>query len=166
MGFLRAVLSAYVNILNFGGRASRAQYWYFHLFLFLVGVGLVLAGVVLMTPETLLALEAKLRDPAYALASFFLFSLPSLSLLVRRLHDIDRSGFWCLIAFVPLVGALVLFVFSLLPGTEGPNRFGASSGPRRRAKPPKPSQRGPSTEEDRKAEVHALYLARVKQAPS
>ncbi|WP_424976391.1 DUF805 domain-containing protein [Dinoroseobacter sp. S124A] len=166
MGFLRAVLSAYINIVNFGGRANRAQYWCFHLYLTLLGLGLGMAGVMLATPETLAALEAKLREPAYVLGCFALFSLPSWSLLIRRLHDIDRSGFWWLIAFVPLVGAIVLFVFSLLPGSPGANRFGASPGTRRAPAPPKPSQRGPATEEDRKAEVHALYLARVKQAPS
>ncbi len=47
-----------------------------------------------------------------------------LALAVRRLHDIDRSGWWLLIGFIPFVGGIVLLVFSLLPGTRGPNRFG------------------------------------------
>jgi uncharacterized membrane protein YhaH (DUF805 family) len=50
--------------------------------------------------------------------------LTSLSLMVRRLHDTDRSGWWYLIAFVPFVGGIVLLVFTLLKGTPGPNRFG------------------------------------------
>jgi uncharacterized membrane protein YhaH (DUF805 family) len=50
--------------------------------------------------------------------------LPSLAAGVRRLHDTDRSGWWLLIALVPLVGAIVLLVFWVLEGTRGDNRFG------------------------------------------
>jgi uncharacterized membrane protein YhaH (DUF805 family) len=50
--------------------------------------------------------------------------LPNLAVTVRRLHEIDRSGWWMLIVFVPIVGAIVLFVFMCLRGTAGPNRFG------------------------------------------
>jgi uncharacterized membrane protein YhaH (DUF805 family) len=48
---------------------------------------------------------------------------------VRRLHDIDRSGWWTLIPLVPVVGAIVLFVFMCLRGTAGPNRFGPEPAP-------------------------------------
>ncbi|MDG4768408.1 DUF805 domain-containing protein [Solwaraspora sp. WMMD406] len=50
--------------------------------------------------------------------------LPSLAVGVRRLHDTDRSGWWLLIALIPIVGAIVLLVFFVLDGTHGPNRFG------------------------------------------
>jgi uncharacterized membrane protein YhaH (DUF805 family) len=43
---------------------------------------------------------------------------------VRRLHDTDHSGWWLLIIVVPIVGGLVLFVFQVLDGTRGDNRFG------------------------------------------
>ncbi|WP_366074962.1 DUF805 domain-containing protein [Phenylobacterium sp.] len=65
------------------------------------------------------------------LAVAFLGSaIPSLAVQFRRLHDIDRSAWWVLLNLIPLLGALVLFVFHLLPGTPGPNRF-----VRRRARP-------------------------------
>jgi uncharacterized membrane protein YhaH (DUF805 family) len=48
----------------------------------------------------------------------------NLSLAVRRLHDTDKSGFWIFIGLIPLIGAIVLLVFYLLPGTPGPNRHG------------------------------------------
>jgi uncharacterized membrane protein YhaH (DUF805 family) len=48
----------------------------------------------------------------------------SLPLLVRRLHDTDRSGFWIFLSLIPFVGGIVNFVFTLLEGTRGPNRFG------------------------------------------
>lgn len=163
MGFLRAVVSAYANIVNFSGRATRAEYWYYYLFVTLLSFSVV--GVILfaMPPEALVTLETEMTRPVYVLGSFVVFTLPGWSLLIRRLHDIDRSGFWWLIAFVPLVGALVLLVFCVLPGTHGQNRFGPPSGacgPRARETTPNP---GSLTEEDRKAEVHALYLARVRQ---
>ena len=50
--------------------------------------------------------------------------LPSIAVAVRRLHDTDRSGWWFLIGFVPIVGGIILLVFYVLEGTRGPNRFG------------------------------------------
>ncbi len=52
--------------------------------------------------------------------------LPSLGVSVRRLHDTDRSGWWLLILLVPLIGVIVLLVFSVSDSTPGSNRFGAS----------------------------------------
>ena len=48
----------------------------------------------------------------------------ALAVQVRRLHDIGRSGWWVFIALVPLVGAIVLFVFDVLPSENGANRYG------------------------------------------
>jgi uncharacterized membrane protein YhaH (DUF805 family) len=50
--------------------------------------------------------------------------LPGLGLGFRRLHDVDRSAWWALIAFIPLIGAIVLIFWACQPGTPGPNRFG------------------------------------------
>ena len=50
--------------------------------------------------------------------------VPYLAVIFRRLHDTDRSGWWILIAFIPLVGIIVLLVFLILKGNEGDNRFG------------------------------------------
>jgi uncharacterized membrane protein YhaH (DUF805 family) len=58
----------------------------------------------------------------YSLAVF----IPSLAVVIRRLHDTDRSGWWLLIFLIPLIGSLVLLVFLLLDGTPGDNRHGAS----------------------------------------
>ncbi|MDE2848914.1 MAG: DUF805 domain-containing protein, partial [Gemmatimonadota bacterium] len=50
--------------------------------------------------------------------------LPYLAVIVRRLHDTERTGWWMLIAFIPFVGVLILLVFLILQGTRGDNRFG------------------------------------------
>ncbi|GAA4409577.1 DUF805 domain-containing protein [Quisquiliibacterium transsilvanicum] len=50
--------------------------------------------------------------------------LPSLAVSVRRLHDIGRSGWWLLVSFIPLIGAIVLLVFALRDGDAGDNAYG------------------------------------------
>jgi hypothetical protein len=53
-----------------------------------------------------------------------IFLLPGIAVGVRRLHDVDRSGWWLLLAFIPLVGTIILIVWFCTRGTPGPNRFG------------------------------------------
>ena len=60
----------------------------------------------------------------FALAVF----LPSIAVTARRLHDIDKSGWWMLLLFVPLVGWIIVLVWMCTKGTLGPNRFGAANG--------------------------------------
>jgi uncharacterized membrane protein YhaH (DUF805 family) len=55
------------------------------------------------------------------------FLLPTATVMVRRLHDMNRSGQWLLIALVPVLGVVVLLVLALMPGTSGPNRYGVTS---------------------------------------
>ena len=61
------------------------------------------------------------------LAGLFVLAvfLPYLGVSVRRLHDINRSGWWILIGFVPLVGALLLIYWYVQPGTPGKNDYGS-----------------------------------------
>lgn len=106
MNFLEAIESGLRNYVQFEGRASRSEYWWFALFTVLA------AGPVSILSEW-----------ASGVAALLLF-LPSLAVAVRRLHDTDRSGWWLLIGLVPLVGTIVLLVFYLTRGTDGPNRFG------------------------------------------
>lgn len=50
--------------------------------------------------------------------------LPGIAVGVRRLHDIDRSGWWLLIIFVPIIGVIAVIYWACLKGTDGANRFG------------------------------------------
>ena len=52
--------------------------------------------------------------------------IPGIAVTIRRLHDSDRSGWWMLVALIPLLGALGLLVLMVLPGTQGANQFGQS----------------------------------------
>jgi uncharacterized membrane protein YhaH (DUF805 family) len=109
-------LSWYLEALKkyavFGGRSRRMEYWYFVLFNIIVSIVLGAIDALLGTLGLLSGL--------YGLAIL----IPSLAVTVRRLHDIDRSGWWILIALVPLIGTIVLLVFALLEGTPGTNRYG------------------------------------------
>ena len=113
-------LEALRKYATFEGRARRKEYWFFILFNVLAVVVLGIIDVVLGTSskETGLGLLSGL----YLLAVL----LPALAVTVRRLHDTDRSGWWILINFIPVIGAFVLLIFTLLDGTPGSNRFGPS----------------------------------------
>ena len=100
---------------EFSGRANRAEYWIFFLVNALITFFLIfLIPIIGLRPIWMII-------ALFCLGTF----IPSLSVFVRRLHDTDRSGWWYFISFVPLVGGIVLLVFTLLPGTPGTNRFGA-----------------------------------------
>lgn len=108
MSFIDAVNSCFRQYVGFSGRAARSEFWWFTLFGLLVGVA---AGIV--DP----------RNTIGALISLALL-LPSLAVGVRRLHDTGRSGWWLLIALVPIAGLIVLIVFFVSGGDPGANRFG------------------------------------------
>ncbi len=111
----------YIDVLRkytvFEGRARRKEYWIFALIsaLILIFLSLIdeMTGWKVWDDEGVLSL-------VYSIAVF----VPTLAVVVRRLHDTDRSGWWVLIALIPLVGAIVLLVFLILKGNEGDNRFG------------------------------------------
>jgi uncharacterized membrane protein YhaH (DUF805 family) len=107
------------NYANFQGRARRKEYWMFFLF-YLVTL------IIAMVLDKVLGLASATYGvgPIYGLYALAMI-LPSLAVGVRRLHDIDKSGWWMLIALVPFIGGLVLLVFSLMEGTSGSNRFGS-----------------------------------------
>lgn len=71
-------------------------------------------------------LDLAVKTPIFAVIVLLGLLLPSLAVLVRRLHDTGRSGGWFWIGFVPLVGSVILFVFTVLASEPGPNRYNES----------------------------------------
>lgn len=115
---MNAVKTYFLDVItkhyfDFNGRADRKQFWLYQLFYFIAFVCVNL----LVIP-----LGEKAGVVVKLLITLALF-LPSLGIIVRRLHDINLRGWWVLLNLVPFLGSLVLFVFWLLPGTEGKNRF-------------------------------------------
>jgi len=111
MGFWQAVASGFSNYVNFSGRACRSEYWYWALFVVLVDIAALIIDAALWTYAIT------------SLADLALF-LPGLALAIRRLHDLDRSGWWFLLVFIPVIGAIILIIWACTKGTDGPNRFG------------------------------------------
>lgn len=106
-------LKVWRNYVTFEGRARRSEYWCFTLFNILAVLVLALIDAALFKGHAILS-------NLYALAAF----LPGLAVAVRRLHDTGRSGWWYLIALIPLVGAIVLLVFFVTDSDAGPNAYG------------------------------------------
>ena len=103
---------------DFSGRAPRAEYWWFYLLIIIV-------YAVAMIIDSILGTDHAFGPYGIVMAvSMLALLIPSLAAAVRRLHDTDRSGWWLLIAFIPLIGAIVLLVFFVTQGTTGSNRFG------------------------------------------
>ena len=105
--------------IKFSGRASRAEYWFWYLSLMLIAFAVMLLALILTGIDPSLSLLCILL---YWLTTLT-FLLPGISVFVRRMHDIGRSGWawlWCLI---PFVGAIIVLVFLVSP--SGPaNQYG------------------------------------------
>lgn len=102
----------------FSGRAQRAEYWYYVLFYLIIN--LVLGYIDRLMNPTIPQDGAGVLTGVFVLATL----IPSLAVGARRLHDTNRSGWWLLISLIPLIGAVVLLIFTVQDGTPGDNRFG------------------------------------------
>ena len=122
MDFPSAVATCFSKYATFSGRARRAEFWWFALFNSAVFVILSVIELTFGDAHRWMMGEGGpgLVGGVYWLAIL----LPSLAVTVRRLHDTDRSGWWLLLEFVPVIGPLVLIWFLATPGTAGPNRVG------------------------------------------
>ena len=115
------------NYVNFSGRARRKEFWMFHLFLIIITTICIILDNILGTvvamdfgPFGLIVLPF---GWLYFLCGIFHF-LPSLSLVVRRLHDVGKSGSWCLIGLIPIIGIVFLIVFLCSEGDKNENKWG------------------------------------------
>lgn len=110
----------YLEVLKkyalFTGRARRSEYWYFFLFNLVIAIAL---GMVDAIVRKITGIGFGLFGTVYGLVIL----IPGIAVSVRRLHDTDRSGWWLLLALVPIVG-LLLLVFMVEDSNAGTNRFG------------------------------------------
>ncbi|MBB4305033.1 uncharacterized membrane protein YhaH (DUF805 family) [Rhodobium orientis] len=112
---MTAYLKAMRHYFDFKGRASRAEFWLFTLFVILFGIVTATIDIALGFADEGALVFTGLLSITHV--------IPSLAVSVRRLHDTDKSGWWLLIGLTG-IGQIVLVVLYLLPPTEGPNRFG------------------------------------------
>jgi uncharacterized membrane protein YhaH (DUF805 family) len=148
MGFGTAIQAFWQNYANFTGRARRSEYWFIQLFLVLTNLAAAVIDLVLMRGDVERFI-ANGGGGIVGLIWILITIVPALAVLVRRLHDTSRSGWWALLTLlpviggtlllvssvsawwpllvgVPLVASIVVFVFTLLDSTEGENTYGAS----------------------------------------
>ena len=98
---------------QFSGRSRRKEYWLYTLFYVAITFLTFYVDAVMGEGEGVLSLLL-----------WLLLLVPGIAVIVRRLHDIDKSGWWSIILFIPLIGPIVIIVFMCLDGTSGTNRFG------------------------------------------
>ena len=117
MKFSQAIEYDLRNYVNFSGRSTRPEYWYWTL-------PVVVINVILGVLDEKLNPGTQMGTLSWVamIVAFSLF-LPTLAVSIRRLHDIGRSGWWFLLWFT-LIGGLVVIYWACQPGTPGPNSFG------------------------------------------
>ena len=117
--FGTAVKLGFQRYVDFRGRSTRAEYWWWGLFTVVASFALVIADNLTGNASTFGWLGG-LLEPLFTLATI----IPSLAVGVRRLHDINRTGWWLLLWFVLVIGWIVLIVWAIERGDEGPNKYG------------------------------------------
>jgi len=101
---------------QFDGRSQRAEYWFFILFYFIIIVALSVVDVALGWYSNDMGVLGAI--------ALLVFLMPSISVGVRRLHDIGRTGWWMLFGLIPIIGAVVLFVFAVMDSEPEQNKYG------------------------------------------
>lgn len=132
MGFKEAIrVCVQDKYVTFSGRASRSEYWWFMLAVFLLAFVTFGLGMAFMDFDTGEPSVLSLTIFGIGGLVYLGLILPMISVLVRRFHDVNLSGWWYLgsivAGFIPFVGILAsiaVFVVTVLKGTDGENKFG------------------------------------------
>jgi uncharacterized membrane protein YhaH (DUF805 family) len=115
MDFWQAIASGFKNYVGFSGRACRSEYWYWVLAMIILSI---ICGIIDYAAFS----DSEYGGPLQSIVGLATF-LPSLAMGIRRLHDIDRTGWWTLIA-ITIIGVILLLIWACMRGTPGPNRYG------------------------------------------
>ena len=110
------------NYANFSGRARRKEYWMFVLVQTIVMIGLMIL-------DSVLGLDFELQGISLGYGYLYLIGIivhfiPSLAVLVRRLHDVGKSGWFYFIFLIPLIGVIWLLVLYCTEGQKQDNKWG------------------------------------------
>lgn len=138
MSFTESVRTCFKKYATLSGRASRAEFWWFQLFNYLISILLFVVSAVFMiygvlhqqhgavpsegTMITFFATTAILMLIAQMLQLALL--VPNICVLVRRFHDTGHSGYEIFYALIPVAGAIYCLVLCFLPSEEGANQYG------------------------------------------
>ena len=125
MSFGTALRAFWSNYRNFKGRARRSEYWFIQLFLVATNLAAAVIDLALMDGDVDRFI-ANGGGGIVGLIWILATIVPALAVLVRRLHDTNRSGWWALIGLVPIIGTIAILIFTVTDSTQGENRYGAS----------------------------------------
>jgi len=114
MNFIESIITCYIKIFNYKGRASKSEYWWFQLYFSLF-------AILFLTP-VFANVSLGLQD--FFLWVYFFNNLPLMSAAVRRFHDMNASGWTIAAALIPVIGTIWVLVKLAGDGTKGKNKFG------------------------------------------
>ena len=116
---VQALIDNFVSVLkkykDFAGRARRREYWLFVLCNVIISIALSILGMI-----PVLGILFAIASFAY----FLLILVPGIAVSIRRLHDIDKSGWYLLISLIPIAGFIILLIWTVKEGTAGDNKYG------------------------------------------
>ena len=130
MGFIDSIKSGFIRYVDFTTRSSPSEYWWWILFAWLTAIILIVVNSILFGPtieqsnsgEIIQSYDGGILGSIFVLVVL----IPTISITCRRLHDIEKSGWWQLIGIIPLVGWLIMLIWLIRPGYFGENMFGAN----------------------------------------
>lgn len=128
VSFFEAVSLYYSNYANFSGRASRSEYWFVALYSFIFGIGF---SVLALSTGTIDPYTGAPQGNGLVSAIYWIWILvnfiPSLSVLWRRLHDVNKSGGYAFMVLIPFIGWIFVLIALVKEGDLHENRFGPAS---------------------------------------
>jgi uncharacterized membrane protein YhaH (DUF805 family) len=124
MSFSDAIATCFRKYAVFSGRATRPEYWYFVLFVYLLAIPLAVIAVSASDPGGEQLSSGAATAVVVLSLGYLAVLLPTWAAMVRRLHDTDHSGWFMFVSLIPLVGGIIVLVTLATDGTPGPNRYG------------------------------------------
>lgn len=122
IGFMEAISKCFSNYATFSGRARRSEFWYFYL-----GSTLILLGATLVFGLIGAAVHSKGQVEGVLLIIVYLLTfMPYWAVMVRRLHDTGKSGWYFWLNLIPYIGALVLLIILSQDSEQDENKYGPS----------------------------------------
>jgi uncharacterized membrane protein YhaH (DUF805 family) len=115
---MESYLKGWKHFADFKGRARRKEYWMFLL------INTLISGVLLMLDIFIGLSSNGLGFGFFSIAFALAVISPNYAVAVRRLHDVGKSGWMLLIAFIPLIGVIWLLVLFVSEGNSGENQYG------------------------------------------
>ncbi len=119
---MKYFILALKNWDKFKGRANRSEFWYFTLFYFIFGTIPYFIDVSFLGYDPMDLTSIGVLQTAYNLVLL----IPSFSVTIRRLHDVNKSG-WNLLWYITIIGVFYIIILNILKGTDDDNKYGAPS---------------------------------------